>query len=144
MSIDNILPLLNGVKPKGNGQWMACCPVHNDDTASLAIKLTDNGKVLIRCFGCACGIDEFCQSLGISINELFPEKPTVFGTDKRRKREYFSADMLLDMALRETSVITMCAIDIISGKPLSTDDMARLIKAKTRLDLVQSYVHKNT
>ena len=43
-----------GGRPVG-GQYMACCPVHEDRTPSLAIT-EKSGKVLVKCFaGCAQG-----------------------------------------------------------------------------------------
>ena len=34
--------------------WMACCPVHDDRTPSLSIRIGTDGKILVRCYaGCA-------------------------------------------------------------------------------------------
>ena len=137
MSLENILPLLEGVKQTGPGRYLALCPVHREKTPSLV--LTDkNGKILIHCFGCGCGIDEFCTALGTSLDELFPDKLEANYSGKR-KREYFNAGDLLRIIDHETFVICLCAGDILAGKTLLLSDIERLKMAKLRINGVMNY-----
>src|SRR3954454_22673406 len=49
------------------GQWMCCCPAHNDTRPSLAVRDGDHGRVLLKCHA---GCDQFdvidaLKSLGL-------------------------------------------------------------------------------
>src|SRR5262249_13978542 len=48
MTLDEILPLLKGVKRSGDG-WVAHCPGHDDQTQSLSVGAGASGKLLLRC-----------------------------------------------------------------------------------------------
>ena len=48
MSVEKLLDRLSKVKKTGPGQWVACCPSHDDRTPSLAIRETDEGLVKHR------------------------------------------------------------------------------------------------
>jgi hypothetical protein len=138
MSIETILPLLNGVKNTGPGRWLAKCPIHDDHSPSLALTLTDSGKVLIHCFGCQCGIDEFCTALGISLDEVFPEKLFVDYSGKR-KREYFNARDVLKSLSKEITVAQLIVSDIKNGVALPDDAIKRLDLAHDRIVQGQYY-----
>lgn len=48
-----IAEALEDGEPSGNG-WVACCPAHDDNKASLSITDGDSGKVLVKCHaGCS-------------------------------------------------------------------------------------------
>jgi hypothetical protein len=50
-------------KQTGPGQWMACCPAHNDTHPSLSI--TDkNGTMLLNDFGAGCTFEAILQAAG--------------------------------------------------------------------------------
>jgi DNA primase len=50
--VEKMLGMLTKVKGR-NGSWTACCPAHNDKGPSLAIRETEDGRVLLHCFaGC--------------------------------------------------------------------------------------------
>ena len=66
--IDNILSKLEKLKRTGNGKWLACCPAHEDKSPSLAIKLTDDDKILIHRFS-ACDVTEIVGVLGLTLAE---------------------------------------------------------------------------
>ena len=53
MSIDTLLSRLYKVKKTGSGNWMACCPAHDDKNPSMTIAEKADGVILINCFaGC--------------------------------------------------------------------------------------------
>ena len=70
--LDEMLSMLDQVKPNGKGRWMACCPAHGDLSPSLSIRELSDGRILLNCFG-GCGVDEVIGSLGMSMGDLFPE-----------------------------------------------------------------------
>jgi Fe-S-cluster-containing hydrogenase component 2 len=138
MSIHNLLPLLSGVRNTGPGRWMALCPVHQEKRPSFAITEQD-GKVLVHCFGCGCGIDEVCQALGINIDEFFPENLTVTYSTTKPKRKHFNAADLLQMLSHETAVVYLCAGDMLHGLELSECDLERLESAHEKIGRIMNH-----
>ena len=71
MSIDILLSKLDKVKSTGQGKWLACCSAHPDKSPSLAIKQTDDGKILIHCFA-GCHVTDIVESVGLELRDLMP------------------------------------------------------------------------
>ena len=70
-NIDNLLSRLERVRQSGPNSWMACCPAHEDKSASLSIRHDDDGKTLIHCFA-GCSVHEVVVAIGLEISDLFP------------------------------------------------------------------------
>ena len=64
--IDNLLSRLDKVKRTGNGSYQACCPAHADKFPSLTIRETDDGKILLHCFG-GCSVQEIVSAVGMEL-----------------------------------------------------------------------------
>ena len=59
-------------------QWKCRCPAHKDLKASLAIRVSDDGKLLIHCHaGCTAGNNPkpVLDAWGVGWNVLFPDEP---------------------------------------------------------------------
>jgi putative DNA primase/helicase len=67
--IARVLGRLRDAKQVSNG-WQARCPAHNDQQPSLSISQGEDGRVLIHCHA-GCSVEEVCQSVGLSLLELF-------------------------------------------------------------------------
>ena len=52
-------------------QFMGRCPAHEDNTASLSLRLTQE-RILLNCFA-GCSFDSVIQNLNIERNDLFFE-----------------------------------------------------------------------
>lgn len=72
--INNLLSRIDKVKRTGEGKWLVPCPAHNDKSPSLAIKETDDGKILIHCFA-GCSVIEIVESIGLTLADLMPDNP---------------------------------------------------------------------
>lgn len=59
---------------EGRGRYMVCCPVHADKTPSMSLAEGDDGKILVRCFGCGAGVEQLAERLGVDIKEFFGPK----------------------------------------------------------------------
>lgn len=57
---------------KGNGQQVRC-PAHEDTAASLAVKIGDDGTLLVKCHA-GCTFDAICGAIGVAAKEFFPPK----------------------------------------------------------------------
>ena len=67
----NIVRLLNrlqNVRVSGHGQWMACCPAHDDRNPSLSIGEVD-GRVLLHCF-VGCDAKAILAAVGLTFADL--------------------------------------------------------------------------
>ena len=73
MTLYELLALLKDVKPGSGGNYLACCPAHDDKKQSLSVKEGDKG-IVVKCYA-GCGVRDICAKLGIEMKDLFFEKP---------------------------------------------------------------------
>lgn len=86
MKIDDFLTYFDGVDKVDNNQWMAKCPAHDDEKASLAISTGKSGSILIHCHA-DCDKEDVLEAVGLSTQDLFPGKQKRSSSCKvKRKR----------------------------------------------------------
>lgn len=74
MKIFDVLARLKNVKgPDANGNYLACCPAHDDKRQSLSVKQGDRG-VVMKCYA-GCGVRDICAKIGIEMKDLYDDKP---------------------------------------------------------------------
>ena len=134
--IDSMLSRLEKVKG-GRGRWTACCPHHQDKSPSLAIRLVEDGRILLHCFG-GCSVDEVVGSIGMSINDLFPPSDT--GPKPAVKPAFFANDLLRIIKF-ETTIVSLLASDVARGKKLSESDLNRAKLASERIFEAANYAN---
>lgn len=71
VSPEEVLGLLEAVRRNGEGRWMARCPAHGDRSASLSVRLGDDGRTLLHCFA-GCSFGEVVEALHLEPQQLFP------------------------------------------------------------------------
>lgn len=69
-----LLLCLTGVTKTADG-WRARCPAHDDRQPSLSISEGADGRVLLHCHA-GCSTESICQSLGLSVSDLFQSSNT--------------------------------------------------------------------
>ena len=57
----------------GNGQWLVCCPAHEDSTPSLSVK-QGRDKILLHCKA-GCTWREILDAMGLDASDLFSDAP---------------------------------------------------------------------
>jgi hypothetical protein len=129
MNIQDFLSRLEKVKPTGNGTWLACCPAHDDRNPSLAVRETDDGRILLHCFP-GCSAAEVVGAVGLELHDLFPEKPIEHAPALRRP---FPAGDVLEAVADETLYVALVACSMANGMELSAEDKERLMIAHERL-----------
>jgi hypothetical protein len=134
--IESILARLKKVKG-GRGRWTACCPHHQDKSPSLAIRLVEDGRILLHCFG-GCSVDEVVGSMGMSINDLFP--PIETGPKPAVKPAFYANDLLRIIKF-ETTIVSLLASDVARGKKLSELDLNRAKLASERIFEAANYAN---
>jgi len=67
-----ILSRLKEVKERGDDDWQAKCPAHDDDNPSLSISMAGDSKILLKCHA-GCETEEVVRALGLKMKDLFPK-----------------------------------------------------------------------
>ncbi len=131
MSADILLQHLQRVKSTGQGRWMACCPAHDDKSPSLSIREIDGEKILVHCFG-GCDIASVLSAVGLTFDDLFPQKESGEPFSKGERRPFPAADILRAVA-GEAQFVYLCAQAVSKGEKLLEQDLARLLVAASRI-----------
>jgi CHC2 zinc finger len=123
-----LLSRLSKVKQTGSGKYLALCPAHHDKSPSLAIKETDDGRILLYCFA-GCALEAILAALLLSIDDLFPDRIHNKGHDRyksRREIPRFSRYDLFPKLVFEASVLSVAIADLLEGHRLSDADIERV------------------
>ena len=128
MSLDNLLSRLTKVKGRA-GNFVACCPAHDDSSPSLAVKEQD-GKIILHCFA-GCSVQEIVGAVGMDMTDLFP--PTTPNYKPQPAIKFYAADLLRVLHL-EASIVMVSAFNLQQGVKLKDADLARLKLAYQRID----------
>ena len=125
MRVEELLQRFTKVKPRGNNNWMACCPAHSDKTSSLSIKAVDD-RILIYCFGQQCAIGDILGAVGLKVSDIMPE--SFKGHSKGAKPKMWAMD---GMKLLKTDIriIALAGYDMKRGKVLTPSEVDRVGKA---------------
>jgi len=135
-NLDTVLSRLDKVKACGGNKWLACCPAHNDKHPSLKVTLTDDGKILIKCWA-GCDISAVLKALSIEMADLFPDKIT-YG--KGKKPPKFNRYELFDKLAFEALILYVAIQQLQQGKPLKEVDALRVGQAMSVIDELKAEV----
>lgn len=126
--LEHLLSHLTKVKGRA-GNYVACCPAHEDKTPSLAVKEQD-GKIILHCFA-GCSVENIVGAVGMEMTDLFPPpEPTYKPVPKVR---FFATDLLKVLHL-EAQIVAVCAYDMAKGKKLQPVDLERVQLAYQRIN----------
>ena len=128
-AVEKLLSRLQRVKRTGLGKWIASCPTREDKSPSLAIRETDDGRILLHDHG-GDSVEAILGAVGLSFADLFPDKPGAFGKPIRRP---FSASDVLSMVAFESSVAVIVVHDLLRRNSATAKDLDRLLVAAQRL-----------
>ena len=129
-AIDRFLGSLSKVRRTGNGQWIACCPAHEDKSPSLTIKHEADDTVLMHCFA-GCSVDAIVGAVGMELHEFFPEREK----DSLRKpaRVPFNSRDVLACIKNDATLLCVVMSDVRQGKTLTPDEINNAYKAACRI-----------
>lgn len=130
MGADTLLQHLDKVRRTGPGTWSARCPAHDDRGPSLSIRETDDGRVLVHCFG-GCDVHDVLGAVGMRISDLFPLRALDHRVGPER-RPFPAADCLRAVGF-ECLVVCAAAVAMLAGEPFGEVDRERLILATSRI-----------
>ena len=130
MSATNLLNQLSRVKKTGADRWMACCPAHQDKTASLSIKDLPDGRMLLHCFA-GCEPDAVLAAIGLTFADIMPER---LQGDFKPARFAFSALDALRALVADLLFIRLCALSLAQGQALIESDREALHQSAYRIE----------
>ncbi len=136
--VEVILNRLQGVKQKATHKWLAKCPAHDDRSPSLWVRLADDDKVLIHCFG-GCQVADVVASVGLELSDLFPKQAS-YGKATHKPR--FNAADLLSLCVQESMILVVALGDCWAGRAVSDEDQARIQRAVDTLFDIRQEVRK--
>ena len=124
MKLEQLLSSLHKVRNSGQGQWVACCPAHNDKSPSMTIKATPE-TILIHCFG-GCSTEEILGAVGMTFDDLYPDHGKTVAPGK------LSPKAALECIGFEALVV-MASAGTLRQRKLTADEMNRLTQASGRI-----------
>jgi len=128
--LNQLLAKLDKVKSLSNGKWLACCPAHSDKSPSFTIKLADNDRILLHCFG-GCSVNEILDAVDMEMSDLYPES-TLY--QKGSKPPRFNKYELFDRLITETGIISLSITQLLEGKNLNPIDLNRVLLAVSTIE----------
>jgi len=137
MTTESLLSRLDQVKETGPGRWLARCPSHDDRNPSLSVRETDDGKVLIKCWG-GCAANDVVASVGLEMHDLFSNPPQN-QLPLKPYEKWIPRDVIKALS-DETTVVVLSASATLVGKKLTEADYKRLLLATKRIDAAASEV----
>lgn len=72
-NLATVLSKLPSARQRGENQYEARCPSHDDRRASLGIRVGDSGWVMLHCQA-GCTRDAVLESLGLRLADIGPER----------------------------------------------------------------------
>lgn len=138
MNTDALLSKLNKIKSNGNGKWLACCPAHFDKSPSLAIKHTDDGKILLHCFS-GCAVADVVAALGLTLADLMPENPSY---QKGSKVPKFNKYELFDCLVHSGLILSMGIRKLLNFNDLTPEDLILISKAEESINDIAREVRR--
>lgn len=137
MSVQGLLSRLDKVRRTGEGQWVACCPAHQDRSPSMTIRELPDGRVLVHDFA-GCEVSDILAAVGLTFDALFPEKSPDFA---KGERVPFNPRDVLKALAHESMIMALASSSIQQGKKLEKVDHDRIVLAAGRINTAASMCH---
>ncbi len=135
-NVEALLDRLEGVKPSGQGRWLARCPAHEDRSPSLSIRDMGDGRILLKCFA-ECDTEAVLQAMGLQFSDLFPDR--LPDTGYRRSKTGLSARETLDVIDHELTVAALILADVADKKEIDPATWSRFALATSRISRVRDH-----
>ena len=128
--IEDILSRLEKVRRTGRGNWLACCPAHEDRSPSMTIHQADDGRILVKCFA-GCSFEDIAGAVGMGWEPWFPPKQAE--DFKPPIRRPFPAADVLEALSFECMVVAVTAEQMAVGE-ITKEERQRLLICQQRIE----------
>jgi hypothetical protein len=134
--VERVLSALHGVRRGDRGQWIACCPAHDDKKPSLSVRESADGAVLLHCFG-GCTVEEIAGALDLEMHDLFPppEKPA---NAPKRTPKLLTPSQALELLDEEAQFLAVYGANLAKGVPCTEVDRKRAVRAAGRIAYIRA------
>ena len=129
--IENLISRLRKVRRTGNGQFIACCPAHDDRSPSLSIRDVGDGRILLNCLA-GCATEDVLGAIGMTFEDIMPPKPIDHRVAPVKPRVY-STDALR-LIQGESRIVMIMAYNMLMENPVTDADYSRLRIAMERIN----------
>lgn len=124
-----LLPRLDGVIKTGAG-WRALCPACGGKSHKLSIAESENGTLLVTCFGCH-DTAAVLAAVGLTVSDLFQRRDLRTMTPAERTQMRQSALIprwraALEVLSHESTVLLIAANKLGDGEALDDDELTRM------------------
>ncbi len=126
--LNEILDRLDKVKKAGKN-YVACCPVHQDNNPSMSIS-EQGTRILIYCHACGAKGSEVVQAVGLSGSALFNDEPQKTGGNS-----YFSKDQR-EQAKEDAYFIEIYDNELSKGHQPSREEYRRYKLSQQRVKVL--------
>lgn len=134
--VEDLLPLLEGVKQLSGKRWLAKCPAHCDDTPSLSIREGQGRMVLLHCFA-GCDTEAVLSAIGWQMHDLYPEGSHLHRVVRAAGIPPRDALIAID---HEALIVALVASDVLHRKAIDQATWDRLAVAVRRIGQARDVV----
>lgn len=139
-NLERFLGRLDGVKNTGEGRWLAKCPAHQDRTPSLAVRVTDDDRMLVHCFA-GCAFDDVVSAVGMEAADLMPEKSPGHKKPWEGVPGYRQGELMKAVIL-ESNILRLALLQTLKGDSLGVTDLQRVNEAMLAISGMVSEVRR--
>ena len=141
-ALDKFLSAHGDMRKFGLHYRGACLACNASNKTTLSIREGDTGNLLVKCFKGGCDPEAIAGSVGLSLEDLFPERMTGHHNTGPRRRGMLSANEALDLLKFEAELTAVAAGNLAAGYALTDQDRARLNHACARIESLYVEVHQ--
>lgn len=141
-----LLSRLHGLRETGLGRWIAHCPAHDDRSPSLSVRVLDDGRTLVHCFA-GCDVSDIVSAVGLSVADLFPDKPLTTTALPSQPIKLRPAEALLLLGHEITAAAMLAdslAAMLRAGEQPHQRALDRLLLAASRINRVRGFADSAT
>lgn len=119
----------------------ACLACNASNKTTLSIREGDSGNLLVKCFKGGCDPEAIAGSVGLRLEDLFPERMTGHHNTGPRRRGMLTANEALDLLEGDALIVWVASGNLAAGFTLTDQDRARLGQARNRIASLYGEVH---
>ena len=129
-----------GMTKFGHRYRGACRACNSSNKTTLSIMEGTTGALLLKCFKDGCDPEAIAGSVGLRLEDLFPERLTAHHVAAPRRRGLLSANEALDLLRFEAELTAVAAGNLAAGVVLADRDRQKLLQAHNRIEALYSEI----
>lgn len=140
-TLDKFVNAHGGMRKFGKKYRGACLACNATNKSTLSVCEGTFGTLLVKCFKDGCDAEAIARSVGLELQDLFPERLTGHHVSGPRRRGLLTANEALDLLKFEAELTTVVAGNLAAGTALTELDRGRLRQACARIASLYEEIH---